>query len=209
MKIPFYIMLEGGENVGKGTQLKSLKNYFLEKEIPFRSIIEPGETEPGKLIRNILLERKDFDIHPLTELFLYEADRTETFHKIIIPSLENKISILEDRSWPSTYAYQDIAGGLNKTHDGLVDYLNKAATFCRTPDLLFIINGDPSKLLKKTSNKDRMESKGEEFHEKVNRGYLEVAKKFPEISIIIPYQEGAPEKMQQEIRFHIKERLGI
>ena len=202
-------MLEGGENVGKGTQLKLLEDYFSELKIPFVSVREPGETEPGKLIRNILLERKEFDLHPLTELFLYEADRAETFHKVIIPNLENRISVLEDRSWPASYVYQGVAGKLNRSHKGLVKYLNEIATFGILPDSLFIIDGDPSKLLKKIKNPDRMESKKEEYHHNVRRGYLELTEMFPDISKMINYQDGNPEAMHQEIRQHLKERLGI
>ncbi len=204
-----YILLEGGENVGKGTQLKLLEDYFSEKEIPFITVIEPGETEQGKLIRNILLERKEFNLHPLTELLLYGADRVETFHKIIIPSLENKISVLEDRSWPSTYAYQGIAGGINKINKGLVNYLNEIATFNILPDILFIIDGDSSELIKNIKNPDRMESKGGDFHKQVNKAYLEVAEIFPDISVVIPYHEGDIQGMQEEIRHHLKQRLGI
>ena len=204
-----YILLEGGENVGKGTQIKLLGDYFLEKKIPFVTIREPGETEPGEEIKKILQYRKDFDLHPLTELFLYEADRVETFHKRIIPNLEKKISVLEDRSWPSTYAYQGVAGGINKNHKGLVDYLNKITTFKKLPDILFIINGDSSKLIKNIKNPDRMESKGDEFHKQVNKAYLEVAEMFSDISVVIPYREGDIQGMQQEIRNHLNKRLGI
>ena len=202
-------MLEGGENVGKGTQLKLLEGYFSEKRIKFISVREPGETEPGKLIRNILLERREFDLHPLAELFLYQADRVETFHKIIIPNLENKINVLEDRGWPASHAYQGVAGGLNNIYRGLVKYLNEVATFGILPDILFIIDGNHSKLLKKIDNPDRMESKKEEFHHEVRKGYLEIADNFPEISKIIPYQEGNPKAMQEEIRRHLEKRLGI
>ncbi len=204
-----YIILEGGENVGKGTQLKLLENYFSEKKIPFITIKEPGETEPGKEIRRILQYRKDFDLHPLTELFLYEADRVETFHKKILPNLEKRISVLEDRSWPSTYAYQGVAGGINNTHKGLINYLNNISTFNLLPDILFIIDGDSSKLIKKIQNPDRIESKGEEFHKQVNKAYLEIAKMFPDISIVIPYREGDIQGIQQEIRCHINQRLKI
>ncbi len=204
-----YIILEGGENVGKGTQLKLLENYFSEKKIPFITIKEPGETEPGKEIRRILQYRKDFDLHPLTELFLYEADRVETFHKRILPNLEKRISVLEDRSWPSTYAYQGVAGGINNTHKGLINYLNNISTFNLLPDILFIIDGDSSKLIKKIQNPDRIESKGEEFHKQVNKAYLEIAKMFPDISIVIPYREGDIQGIQQEIKCHINQRLKI
>jgi len=209
MKKANYILLEGLDASGKGTQLKLLEDYFSKLKIPFISVIEPGGTKPGKAIRKILLDTMEFNLHPLTELFLYQADRVETFQRIIIPNLEKRISVLEDRSWPSTCAYQGVAEGINKTHKGLVDYLNKISTFGLLPDLLFIIDENPFKLLKKIIKLDRMESKEKRFYKEVRRGYFEIAEKFPDISIIIPYQEGNPQAMQQEIRQHLKERLGI
>lgn len=209
MKKGIYLMLEGGENVGKSTQFSMLKEYFSQLKIPFKAIREPGETEQGNLIRDILLNRKEFYLHPLTELFLYEADRVETFDKIIIPSIKKGTSILEDRSWPSTYSYQGSGGKLNESYKGLVNYLNKIATFDFQPDFLFIIDGKPSDLIKKIKNPDRMESKDLDFHERVRKGYLEVAKKYSDISVIIPYQEGNPEKMHEQIRYHINKKLDI
>jgi dTMP kinase len=208
-KLPCYIMLEGGENVGKGTQLELLEEYLRRKRIDFISVREPGATEQGKLIREILLNRKKFDLNSLTELFLYSADRVETFEKLIIPGLKEGKSILEDRSWPSTFAYQGVAGMLNYTHKGLVEYLNKIATFGRLPDILFIIDGDPIELLKKIENPDKMETKGQEFHKRVRKGYSEIASRYPDISIVIPYQDGKPKEMQEEILYYIKERLKI
>ncbi len=209
MKIPFYILLEGGEHVGKGTQSELLKNYFSERQIHFISVREPGETEVGKIFRNVLQERKDLELHALTELLIYEADRVETFHKVIAPNLKNKISVIEDRSWPSTYVYQGGLGGLNNEYKGLVSYLNKIATFGILPDILFIIDGDQEKLASRIENPDKMEEKVLKNPNAINEGYLEIARKYNNISIIIPYQDGNPEAMQQEIRRHVKERLKI
>ena len=204
-----YILLEGGEYFGKSFQSKGIEKYFRDRELPFISVREPGQTEQGKMIRTILQERDDFDLNPLTELFLYNADRVETFHKIIIPSLENGISVLEDRSWPSTKIYQGKLGRLDQTHKGLVDYINQIATFQTLPDVLFILTGNQRKLIKKINNKDRMEKKVFKNPELIDKGYLDIAKKYPDISILIPYQKNNPKAMQQEIRNHVKERLGI
>ena len=199
-----FIVLEGGEHFGKSFQSKGIEKYFLGKQIPFISVREPGQTEPGKIIRNILQERGDFDLHPLTELFLYSADRVETFHKIIKPSLNKGISILEDRSWPSTKIYQGKLGGLDLEYKGLIDYINKITTFGVLPDKLFILTGNQRELIKKIDNKDRMEEKVSKNPELIDKGYLEIAKNYPDISILIPYQKGNPKAMQQEIRNHLE-----
>lgn len=202
-------MLEGGERFGKGTQLDLLEKYFLKNKINYLRIREPGETEVGKIFRNIVQERKDFDLHPITEALTYSADRAETFHKIIIPSLEKGLNILEDRSWPSTYVYQGKLGKLNESHKGLINYLNETATFGILPDTLFILSGNQRERLKNFEGKDRMEEKVSKNPDVIDEGYLEIAKKYPDISVIIPYQEGNPQAMQKEIRNHLQKRLGI
>jgi len=209
MKKGHYIILEGGERVGKGTQLDSLEDYFSERKIKYQRLREPGETEVGKIFRNILQERKDFELHPLTEALVYSADRVETFHKIIIPNLKKGISILEDRSWPSTYVYQGELGKLNQSHKGLINYINEIATFGILPDILFIIDGKQETLVKKIESKDRMEEKVSKNPNAIDEGYLKIAKMFPKVSVVIPYQKGNPKAMQQEIRHHLKQRLGI
>jgi len=207
MKKGFYFMLEGGENFGKSFQSEGIKEYFINRKLPFISVREPGQTEQGKLMRHILQERKDFNLHPLTELLIYSGDRVETFSKIIIPSLEEGINILEDRSWPSTKVYQGKLGELGETHKGLVDYLNGIATFGILPDKLFILTGNQRELIKKTETKDRMEEKVSKNPELIDEGYLEIAKRYPDISILISYQEGNPEAMQKEIRNHLEKIL--
>ena len=168
---------------------------------------EPGQTEQGKIIRYILQERKDFKLHPLAELFLYNADRVETFDKIILPSLEKGMNVLEDRSWPSTEVYQGKLGGLNNTYKGLVDYLNRIATFGILPNILFIIEGNQRELINNIKSKDRMEERVAENPDAITEGYLEIAKRYPNISILIPYRDGNPEAMQKEIRNHLEKFL--
>ena len=77
------------------------------------------------------------------------------------------------------------------------------------PNLICIIDIDPEIGLRKEKYPDRFAAKGLNYHKRVREGYLDFAEKYPDISVIISYQDGKPEAMQQEIRQHLKERLGI
>jgi len=199
------IIIEGGEGCGKGVQARELSDCFQEKKIPNILFREPGGTKEAEQIRRILLDNEN-KLDSETELFLYQAARRDLFKKEIIPALTQGTHVILDRSWPSTYAYQGYAGKINLN---LIKNLTSIATFGINPDLLIIMNIDYSTGLSKEKNPDRFALKGPEYHKKVNEGYLNVAKLFPDISVIINYQEGKPELMQKKIQDKIKERLDI
>lgn len=199
-----YIVIEGGEGCGKTTQTRDLWSYLLTQNIHCVNLREPGSVEVAEKIREILLNDKH-DIDPITELFLFEAARTEFFKDALIPHLEGGVWIVSDRSGYSTEAYQGYAGGLDL---GLIRELNKRATFGIEPDLTFIIDVPSSKGLEKEVSKDRFAKKGPEYHARVNQGYLEIAKRDSNI-VLIPYLEGDAGGMQAEIRNYVNERLNL
>jgi len=205
MKRGFYIMIEGGEGCGKDYQADLLCDYLKQKKLEVILTREPGGTTESEKIRDILLD-KNHKLSPITELFLYEAARRDLNEKVIIPSLEEGKIVISKRGFPSTYAYQGFAGDLDLE---IIKRENKLAMEGVIPDLLFIININPQQGLNKEINPDRFAQKGLKYHLRVNEGYLELAKMFPDISIVIPYQDGNPQAMQQEIRHHIKQRLEI
>ncbi|MFW6283381.1 MAG: dTMP kinase [Minisyncoccales bacterium] len=205
MKRGIYIMLEGGEGCGKDTQAKLLEEYLLKKGYEVINTKEPGGTPEAEQIRNVLL-KKENNLDDLTELFLYQAARKELNNKIIKPSIENGKIVISRRGFPSTFAYQGYAGGVNPE---LIEELNKISMHEIFPDLLFIIDIDPETGLKKETNPDRFAAKKIDYHNKVRQGYLKVAEKYPHISMVIPYQEGNLEKMQEQIRHHLKKRFNI
>jgi len=162
-----YILFEGGEGCGKSTQAKLLKNYFDRKGINCVLGREPGGIGVAENIRKILLDKKN-NISEITELFLFEAARTEFFSQFVKPNLKMGINLIADRSGYSTEAYQGWAGGIDL---GLIKMLNDRATFGIKPDLTFIIDIDPEKGLGKEKNPDRFASKGIEYHVKVREGF--------------------------------------
>ena len=102
-------------------------------------------------------------------------------------------------------AYQGHAGKMNLA---LINRLNKEATFGVMPDLLIILDVPPEKGLKMEQDADRFAAKGLSYHTDVNNGYLAVARKHSNISVIVQYRDGDVAGMQKEIRKHIVDRFG-
>lgn len=187
-----YIIFEGGEGSGKGTHSSFLIEYLKSKKIPVEYTREPGGIKEAEEIRKIILSKEN-NISSLTELYLYEAARTEVFSKIIIPKLNSGITIVSDRSMYSTEAYQGYAGEINLE---LIRQLNNISTFGIKPDLAIFIDIDAKFGLEKELNPDRMAAKGLNYHEKVNAGYREIAKNNSVNSILVPYIKDGLEEMK-------------
>lgn len=198
-------MLEGGEGCGKDSHAKELVAYLQSMKYKVILTREPGGTKKGEQNRKILLDKRR-KLSPEQELYLFEDARKSNYRQIIIPGLKRGEIIIKTRGWPSTIVYQGYAGGIDLDS---IRELNHQATFGIMPDLLIIIDIAPEKGLEKELQADRFAEKGLNYHKKVNAGYLSIAKDYPDFSIIVPYREGEPEAMQEQIRKELKFRLGI
>jgi len=201
----YYIILEGGEGCGKSFQAKSLAEFLNQKGVPAFNMREPGSTPESEKIRAILLGTGN-NIHPLTELFLFEAARTEFFSKELIRRIESGISVVSDRSGYSSEAYQGYGGGVDLD---FIRQLNTQATFGVNPDLAFFIDIPAEKGLSKEVKSDRFAAKGLEYHKRVNAGYRDIAKRLKDIAQVIPYRENQAEEMQEEIRRITQQKLRL
>lgn len=205
MKRGKYVTFEGGEGTGTTTHTREFCNFLTTNKIPNIWTREPGGTEFGMRVRSILLD-PDLEVSPLSELFLFEADRVDQYENIVKPSLEKGVNVISDRSWPSTEVYQGTAG---KVDINLIKQLNRLATQGINPDLLFIIDGDPRELLKRETDPDRFAAKGLEYHKKVRQGYLDILNRYPEFAVKINYRNDDINGMQEEIRGYVKDRLNL
>ncbi|MBN1620499.1 dTMP kinase [candidate division WOR-3 bacterium] len=180
--MPLFISFEGVEGSGKTTQIELLKAYLTEKNRDFTVTFEPGGTEVGKKIRDILLQNK-LNISAYTELFLYLASRVENTENVIIPSLESNKIVISDRYADSTIAYQVYGRGLPET---LVNELNTIATSGINPNITFLLDFEPEcGLERKGLKKDRIEKENIEFHIRVRGGYRTLARKHPDRIILL------------------------
>lgn len=180
-----FITFEGIDGCGKSTQINMLREYLGKESREVLLVREPGGTVIGEKIREILLSKKNDNMSPLTELLLFEAARAQITSEVIIPSVEKGITVLCDRFYDSTYAYQGYARGMGGETVGL---LNNIATGSFAPDITFVLDLTVEQALARRQGRgeaeDRMEAMGIEFQRKVREGYLELARKEERVRLI-------------------------
>ena len=172
-----FITFEGGDGCGKTTQIKLLDEYLRAKGYKTLLTREPGAKGLGEKIREILLNY-DGEVSPRCESFLFLADRAQNIDCIIRPALAEGTIVICDRHTDSSVAYQGYGRGLDIDR---IKKLNALATDGLVPDLTIVLDVDvETSQARVGSVKDRMESAGIEFFERVRNGYLEIAKQEPE-----------------------------
>ena len=127
-----FITFEGIEGCGKTTQVKRFAKRLKGLGISLITTLEPGGTRIGKDIRKILLDSRNRNLSPLTELFLYAADRAQHVKELIKPALDEGKWVICDRFFDATVAYQGIARGQDME---LIGILNEEATQGIQPDI--------------------------------------------------------------------------
>jgi dTMP kinase len=190
---PKFITFEGIEGSGKSTQVKKMHAFFLEKNIDAILTREPGGTFVGEKIREILIDEKIEKLEAKTELFLNFAARLEHVEKLIKPSLAQGKTVISDRFFDSTFAYQGNAFGLEET---LIEDVKKMAISDFAPDITFLIDVPVEAAfarIQTRADNNRYEKLGFDFHQKVRDGFLQLAKKNRRIKVI----DGT--KNQQEV----------
>ena len=171
-----FITFEGADGCGKTTQIELLNKYLQENGRSTLLTREPGAKGLGVKLREILLNY-DGEVSPQCESFLFLADRAQHIDCIIKPALKEGKIILCDRHTDSTVAYQGYGRGLDLER---INMLNNIATSGLKPDLTIVFDVDVETSMQRVGKeKDRMESAGVEFFNKVRQGYLEIAKQEP------------------------------
>ncbi len=184
-----FIVFEGIDGSGKTTQAKKLYEYLKGKGLKTVLTKEPGGTDIGKEIRKILLN-KDYNIPPIAELLLYEADRNIHISAFVKPKLHNGYVVISDRYIYSTLAYQSFGRSIDRN---LIDYLNSLATEDLKPDIVFLLDIPVEEGLNrigKIRDKDRIEKEDINFHLKLREGFLKLAEENKDIFCIIDGTEN-------------------
>lgn len=173
-----FIVLEGIDQCGKGTQAELLINYFNNQNKKVVHLREPGGTELSEQIRELVMMNKKIDINSMAEMLLYSASRAQLQSKIK-EYLEQDYIIICERYYYSTLAYQGFGRGMDLQK---IKYLMQNIIECIEPDLVFYLEIDLETMIArriaKNHDNDRMEESGFEFYQKVIEGYSKIAEEF-------------------------------
>lgn len=182
-----FITLEGIEGSGKTTQILQIAEHIKNKGNDCVITREPGGTAIGKQIRAILLDSNNKGLDPSAELLLYIADRVQHVQEVIRPALSSGKTVLCDRYFDATVAYQGIARGLDREW---IDLLHKKVVENLQPDITILLDLPAETGLKRAweqihkggriNSETRFEEEKIAFHENVRAGYLELARMEPD-----------------------------
>ena len=180
-----FITFEGGEGCGKSTQVKRLKEALEREGLEVILTREPGGTWLGEQIRSLLKDQDTDAPCARAELLLFLASRAQQVKNVMLPALERGAWVISDRFSDSTMAYQGYGRGLP------LDVLRVANDFaCEglRPDVTFLLEVSPEVSASRMRTRevathteaDRIEKAGDDFHERLRRGYAELAEAEPE-----------------------------
>lgn len=201
-----FITFEGIDGCGKSTQAKRVSFFLRKIGIPVILTLEPGGTKIGDNIRKILLDSQNTHISPLTELFLYMADRAQHIKEVIKPSLNQGIWVISDRFYDATLAYQGFGRGIDIS---FIDLLNKRICGEIKPDITFLMDCPVETALIRVANRRanrnqlRFEQEDKAFYEMVRNGYLNIAKDCKDRIVIID-ATGSVDEIEKTIITKIK-----
>jgi dTMP kinase len=210
---PLFITFEGGEGVGKTTQVKLLSEWMSDRNISHVTTKEPGAPDIKECIeiRKVLLNPK-YDITGSAELLLFLADRAQHVEKFIIPKIRDGMNVVCDRFSDSTRVYQSI----RKIGRTKLDLLLAFATRGLVPDMTFILDMPVKEALERSRAKseyeggDRIEREVVDFHEKVHQGFRKLSESLSEQGRVILIDVSSPKTIKQihdEIVVHISRRF--
>jgi len=202
-----FIVIEGGEGVGKTIQTKLLSDYLFSLNIENITSREPGGSPSAEKIRDILVKGTPEDLNAVSELLLMSASRSEHVRQTVKPALDSNKWVLCDRYYHSSFAHQHYASGLDID---LVKAITKHAIDKTEPDIVLILDipadlGIERSLAKmSTATEKRFEGKSLKYHEDVRDGYLKMADTMDNVVIIDANK--TPEEVHENIIAELKSK---
>lgn len=178
-----FISLDGGDGVGKSTQIRLLTEWLRAAGHDVLTCRDPGSTPLGEAIRKILLDAHDTPISRTSEMLLYMAARAQLVAEVIQPALAAGKTVISDRYLLANVVYQGHAGGLDINE---LWQIGRVATAGVTPTLTVILDMSPEAAAARISRPlDRMELQGDEFRRRLREGFLAEAARRPHDCIVI------------------------
>jgi dTMP kinase len=207
MPCPFFITLEGPEGSGKTTQLPLLVDWLHEQGYTVEVTREPGGTDIGDQIRDVLHDPVNAAMDATAEILLYSADRAQHVAQCIRPALAAGKIVVSDRYYDSTLAYQGYGRGLDLE---MLRTITAFATGGLKPDLTLYLDIVPEEGLQRRQaggeEWNRLDAETLDFHQRVRAGYMQLIAQEPERWVVIDAARSV-EEVQEEIRAQVEVRL--
>ncbi|MDA2806987.1 dTMP kinase [Nocardiopsis suaedae] len=196
-----FVVLEGGEGAGKSTQVQQLSVWLREEGFEVVTTREPGATKLGMRLRALLLDKEQTGMSPRAEALLYASDRADHVHQVILPALRRGAIVISDRYVDSTLAYQGAGRELPAEE---IARVNDWATGGLVPRLTVLLDLPAEDGLSRLGGgTDRIEAESGDFHDRVRRGFRELADRAPERYLVVDAresQEGVTREIQRRLR---------
>jgi dTMP kinase len=177
-----FVVFEGGDGVGKTTQVDRLCAWLADAGHEVLRTFEPGDTSLGAMIRRIVLDPATGEMSPRAETLLYAADKAQHVFSVVRPALERGAVVVCDRYIDSMLAYQG-AGRVLEPAD--LECIARWATEDLRADLTVVLDAELSDGIHAKAEKDRLESAGDVFHERTRQFFLQLARRDPERYLVL------------------------
>ena len=177
-----FIVFEGGDGVGKTTQVELLCEWLADAGHEVVKTFEPGDSTVGAMIRHIVLDPATGEMSPRAEALLYAADKAQHIFSVVGPALRRGAVVVCDRYVDSMLAYQG-GGRVLQLED--VERIARWATEDLQPDLTVVLDAELSDGVHAKSTKDRLESAGDLFHERTRLFFLDLARRAPQRYLVL------------------------
>ena len=176
-----YLAFEGIDGSGKTSFIEGLCEILDNQSKKYKVVREPGGTELGEGIRELLLSH-EYKVPDITEAFLFCANRSELIKEVVVPEIESGSIVISDRSAYSSIAYQGAGRelGVDKIFE-----LNDIALNGFWPEKVVLLDIDPKVSLQRQKISDRIGSSETEFFQRVRQGYLNLAANYPEEFLVV------------------------
>ena len=199
-----FVCFEGGEGAGKSTQSKALRAWLEGEGYPVLLTFEPGDTEVGRKVRQIVLDPATGELAHRTEALLYAADKAEHVDTVVLPALRRGEVVITDRYVDSALAYQGAGRDLVPAE---VTWLNRWATGDLRPHLTVVLDLEPEHGLGRFEERDRIEGESVDFHLRVREAFGAMAAADPEHYLVLDARLPV-EEITRLVRERVEPLLG-
>ncbi len=199
-----FITFEGPDGCGKSTQARLLAQSLEQMGVDVLLTREPGGTEIGRKVRQIILSHTSEGMGPEAEALLYAADRAQHVFEVLKPALSAGKVVISDRFVDSSYAYQAVALNVGM---GAVKAANDIAVAGLKPDLTILLDVDPQTGIGRVRRSragsnaeiDRIEARDLDYHARVRRAYLDMAAGEPRRIRVVDAAANSAEEVRAEV----------